>query len=85
MAKSEVDIAPKKGIGWKAGIALMIIVIMLVVGLYVGFTAVTAKPSVQPVQLNGYFIDVNNDGKLDYVVSSQVIINTGQLNLTPSP
>jgi hypothetical protein len=80
------DEKPKTGhLGWKGGILLMIVVVALVGALYLGFTAVTAKPVVQPVQLNGYFIDVNGDGKLDYVVSSEVIINTGQLNLTPSP
>jgi hypothetical protein len=75
----------RKGIGLKAGVLLMVIVVMVVAGLYLGLTYVSATPTIKPVQINGYFIDVNGDGNLDYVVSSDVILNTGQLNLTPSP
>lgn len=63
------------------------IVIMIFVGaLYFAITGAEAK--VQPmnsVPVNGYFIDVNGDGRLDYVITSDVIINDGDVNLPPSP
>jgi hypothetical protein len=75
-----------KGIGYKAGLALMIFVILFTALLYIGLQATTAR--VQPMNsepINGYFIDVNGDGQLDYVVSSEVIINKGALNLALTP
>jgi hypothetical protein len=75
----------KNGIGLRTGILLMVIVVLAVAGLYVGLTYVSATPTIEPVRIEGYFIDVNGDGNLDYVVSSDVILNTGPLNLMPSP
>lgn len=75
----------KKGLGIRVGLLLMALVVIVVVGLYLGITYVTAEPNVKTIPYNGYFLDVNGDGKLDYVVSSEVIINDGNLNLSPSP
>jgi hypothetical protein len=80
------DEKPKgRGLGWKAGIALILVVIAFVGAAYLGISYVTAEPNVKTTPYNGYFIDVNGDGLLDYVASSEVIINTGQINLTPTP
>lgn len=75
----------KQGMSWTLKICLIISVIVLLVLMYIGLENVTAKPIMQITQLDGYFIDVNGDGMLDYVVSSEVIINDGGLNLPSAP
>ena len=69
----------------KASVLFAALVIIGLVAFY-SFQAVSAQPQpMNAVSVNGYFIDVNGDGLLDYVVASNVIINKGGVNLPPSP
>jgi len=67
---------------------LLVIVIGVVVGaLIVGAIAIYnnsfALEKATPIE--NFFVDINGDGLLDFVRYAKVIINTGNLNLIPSP
>jgi predicted small integral membrane protein len=67
-------------------IAFCIVVVIgaVAVGIVTVYNTNFALPD-KAIAIENVFVDIDGDGKLDFVRYAEVIINTGNLNLTSSP
>ena len=65
------------------GILAVVIMAALIIGVAAGFYA--APQSVSAQEVKGFFLDINQDGRIDYVIDARVILNTIPLGSTPTP
>lgn len=74
-----------KGLGLRNGLLLMVFVVMLFGGLYLltSYNPATATGDLPVQVIKSVFVDINGDGKLDFIKYGEVVLNTG--SLTPSP
>lgn len=63
----------KKEKAWRINVIIFIVLITFIILGIILFTEVYTPP----VKLENVFIDMNGDGKLDFVKSAKVILNTG--------
>ncbi len=87
MAKNEVGAPSGRG-GFLKRLLLAIVIVAVIGGLIylIVKEAIEPKNSLNVTQIKNVFIDVNEDGLIDYISDANVILNTGNnLNLPVSP
>lgn len=67
------------------GICILIVVGSLLAGTIALYNDNFFGSTEEVVKVERVFIDVNGDGLQDYVRYAEVVLNKGNLNLTPSP
>jgi hypothetical protein len=83
--ETEIETTSKKGLGLRNGLILMAVVVIFFGALYLltSYNSATATGDL-PVQIiKSVFVDINGDGKLDFIKYGEVVLNTG--SLAPSP
>jgi hypothetical protein len=83
--ETEIETTPRKGLGLRNGLILMAVVVIFFGALYLltSYNSATATGDL-PVQIiKSVFVDINGDGKLDFIKYGEVVLNTG--SLAPSP
>jgi hypothetical protein len=63
---------------------IVIVIGALIAGVVTVYNNNFALPD-KAVAIENVFVDIDGDGKLDFVRYAEVILNTGNLNLTASP
>jgi len=78
----------KEGRSGTAKVIIVLCGLIIIAAIFVGVITVYNDNFALPdkaVAIENVFVDINGDGLLDFVRYAEVIINTGSLNLTPSP
>lgn len=65
---------------WLVG--MLIVLVALAVGTYVGASAFSTEPNAIPV--SNLFVDIDGNGQLDLLVTGEVILNSGSAPLAPA-
>lgn len=63
---------------------IVVVIVTLIIGASVLYNMYFTNTE-EVVKVEKVFIDVNGDGLQDYVRYAEVVLNKGNLNLTPSP
>jgi hypothetical protein len=70
----------KANLKWSL-VAIIIILVALAAGVYVGAQAFSTQP--QSIPVSNLFVDIDGNGQLDLIVSGEVILNSGSAPLAP--
>ena len=63
-------------------VAIVVIVIIALVSIQLGVNLANDANKANVVTITNQFVDLNGDGKTDYIKSAEVIINNGQVDFT---
>lgn len=84
-SKNEME-TPKKGLGLKNGLIIICVGLLLIGALAYFLNGYALGSTELPTKhYEGFFVDINGDGLLDYVKSAEIIVNTGGQVPLPNP